>query len=180
MASRYKARKPAETDAGRLNRDVAFIMTPPPPDSSRRKREKLKTMMEVFNGLVEHWDKHPEDLDEPVDVVTRATVASYMGWAKSLFDIDDPIQIPVGYLASVGNYDDPNLLEEKKLRNRNVLEYFSMVRPALRSLLNERYAGGRRPQDGIPPEGHRYNLMASPLRGVYGMGRQCWPIRPGS
>ena len=103
-----------------------------------------------------------------------------MEWAESLFDANDPIQNPIRSLGSVGDYGNPNLPEEKKLRKRNVLEYLIMIRSALQSLLNESYAGGRRPQGGIPPEVRRYNLMAPPLRGAYGLSRQHWPIRPGS
>ena len=154
-------------------------MTPPPLDSSRKKAEKARTLIMVFRGLIENWDKHREDLNEPVDIVVRTTLAAYMAWAESLFDTEDPIQFTIRYLGSVGNYDDPNLLEEKKLRIRNACEYLKMIMDALQSLLNERYAGGRRPEGPVPPEARRYSLVAPSLRGAYDGGRQHWPIRPG-
>jgi hypothetical protein len=143
----------------------AFVVTPQPASSAynRRNKDKARTLEKLLGDLIEQWEKRPDELDRPVRDVTRTTLAAFMSWAEALFDDDHPIAITIRYLGSVGNYDRSEVLEEKKLTYGDALEYSVMLRSVLQSWLDEGYSGSRRPPDPNPPEGRRYNLVASLL-----------------
>lgn len=131
--------------------------------SSRENQSKAKDLAGLLSDLIEHWEKYPDNLDDPVREITRATLADFMSWAESLFGPDHPIATTIRYLGSVGEYDGSQFPIDKKLTYRDALEYGVMLRSLIRSWLrnevglsDEQGLGGRPISGRRPLEGRSY------------------------
>lgn len=112
------------------------------PGSSPRGRKRAEELVRQLTVLIDHWQKYPGKLSEPVWDLTRTTLADYMTWAESLLEEDHPIATLVKNLGSVGDYDRSQFPEEKRLTRDEALEYLLLVREAVRSWLEAEGGGG--------------------------------------
>jgi hypothetical protein len=132
--------------------------------SNSGSRERALELVRQLSNLIDHWEKYPARLSEPVTVLTRTTLADYMPWAESLFEQDHPIATLVKYLGSVGDYDQSPFPEKKRLTKDEALEYLLLLREAVRSWLDaEGGGGGSWPGPEIKPIRHRQPNSTSPI-----------------
>ena len=114
-----------------------LTMTGPPvdPSPSQHNQQRATDLAALPSDLIELWKEYPDNLDDPVRDVTRATIADFMSWADSLFGSEHPIATTVKYLATVGEYGQSQFPQNKRLTYRDALEYAVMLRSLIRSWL---------------------------------------------
>jgi hypothetical protein len=156
----------------RLKRDLTMTVQPAGAGSSRQNQSRAKDLAGLLSDLIEHWEKYPDNLDDQVRDITRATLADFMSWAESLFGSDHPIATTIRYLGSVGEYDRPQFPKDKVLTYRDALEYAVMLRSLIRSWLKNEVGlsdrqtfGGGSIVGNKPVEGRPYYSMSPAHKG---------------
>ena len=112
-------------------------MEMPAPASSLQNRNRGRALAKFLSALIEHWEKYPDKLGEPLSDLTRTTLADLaMSWAEALFEGDHPIVTLIKYLGSVGQcYDQLQFSKEKRMIvKEEALEYAIMLREAVPEL----------------------------------------------
>jgi hypothetical protein len=133
--------------------------------SNQQNQQRAKELAALLTSLIDLWEKYPDNLDDPVRDITRATLADFMQWAEDLFGSNHPIATTISYLGSVGSYDTPQFPEDKRLTYRDALEYATMLRVMVRSWLSNEIgvsdwptSGGGSVSGPKPLEGRPYHL----------------------
>jgi hypothetical protein len=99
-------------------------------------------LIRQFSVLIEHWEKYPDKLSDPVLDLTRIIIADYMAWAEPLFEEGHPITTLVKNLGLVGDFDRSQFPTERRLTRDEALEYLLLLRQAVQSWLNAEDGGG--------------------------------------